>query len=895
MRSCERQNSAKAFTLLKALEPSRRWVGYTVAVVGTVVAVLIRWLVQRTVVGELQSFTTFYPVVFLAALLGGTGPGLLATVLGGFASDFFFVPPIRSFGPVNGAQAVSFMLFILVNLGVSLLGGWFHNRSEALRESESRLRLSQQIAHIGSFEYMVQTGESFRTPEMEMMHGLEPNQFPSTKSAWQALIHPEDRARVTATVDRAFKTFRPEEDEWRVVWPDGSIHWLVGRFRVFPDRAGKPFRFVGVNMDITERKKAADALRKSEERLRAWTVGGAYAEYRMGPDWAELRDVRGHQFIADTDVPTRTWMEQYIPPEEQTQVRAVIDQAMRAKSPIEHEHRIRRADGSIGWALSRVIPVVDAQGNVTEWFGTAQDVTKRKEAEQAVYESEAWFRTMADAIPHLIWSARADGYFMWFNQRCFEYLGLSREQLEGISAWEKVIHPDALPRVVEKWQRSIATGEPFHEEEFPLLGHDGVYRPFLATVMPLKDDEGRVLRWFGTATDISQLRKRERDLARQARLLDLSPTATIVHCPDGTITFWSEGAERLYGWTKAEAMERRIFELLRTEYPEPRQSIIAKLHDGGVWFGELKHSTRDGRRVVVESCWVAELNRQGHVEDFLESNTDITQRKQLQENLEEEVEKRTVEVRETLAELEHMSYSMIHDMRAPLRSMQSFSYILEEEVPACRYPPGSDYLQRIRQSSIRLDRLITGALNYNRLVRKETVTGPIDVGALLHGMIDSYPNLHVRVADISMEFDNLFVVGNESLLTQCFGNILDNAVKFVAPGVRPAVRIWAQEMYRESAADGAGPEVVRIWIEDNGIGIPKESQQKIFRMFQRIHRESEYPGTGIGLAIVRKTIERMQGHLGLESEPGKGSKFWVELPKAIRRQPREHIETVNCL
>ncbi|HZQ48591.1 MAG TPA: ATP-binding protein, partial [Verrucomicrobiae bacterium] len=131
----------------------------------------------------------------------------------------------------------------------------------------------------------------------------------------------------------------------------------------------------------------------------------------------------------------------------------------------------------------------------------------------------------------------------------------------------------------------------------------------------------------------------------------------------------------------------------------------------------------------------------------------------------------------------------------------------------------------------------------------------------------------------AIDFEELTVVGNESLLTQCFGNLLDNAVKFVAPFVRPCIHVWAEEIQgRESG-------IVRIWIEDNGIGIPKGAQEKIFRMFHRRHTEAEYPGTGIGLTIVKKAVERMNGRVGLESEPGKGSKFWIDLPKAVEVTP----------
>jgi len=398
----------------------------------------------------------------------------------------------------------------------------------------------------------------------------------------------------------------------------------------------------------------------------------------------------------------------------------------------------------------------------------------------------------------------------------------------------------------------------------------------------LKNKEGQVMRWFGTHTDVTEARDRERALGRQARLIDLAPAATFVRKQDGTITFWSHGAERLYGWSKTEALGRRTDDLLHTKFPGSLESIVAKLRAGGPWIGELRQDNRDGKQIVVQSYWLAELNGKGEVEELLESNMDITERKRLQEHLEEAVEERTARLRDAIAELEHMSYSMVHDMRAPLRAMQSFAAIVQEDCAELRHGSAADYLQRIRESAQRLDSLITDALNYNQVVSQKLPLKPVDLGELLRGMVRTYPNL--QAAQITLEFGNLVVVGNESLLTQCFGNLLDNAVKFVAQGVKPHVRVWA-----ESSTIDNQP-ATSICIEDNGVGIPREAREKIFRMFQRMHAEGEYPGTGIGLAIVRKAVERMNGCVSIESEPGKGTRFHIELPRPIQTESNAPLQ-----
>lgn len=241
-------------------------------------------------------------------------------------------------------------------------------------------------------------------------------------------------------------------------------------------------------------------------------------------------------------------------------------------------------------------------------------------------------------------------------------------------------------------------------------------------------------------------------------------------------------------------------------------------------------------------------------------------------DLERKVSERTARLQEAMAELEHMSYSIVHDLRAPLRAIQSLGQILVEEAADRLKPEEKEYLQRIRASSSRMDQLIRDVLNYNQMVKSELPIQPVEVEPLLRSIIQSYPQFAPAHADICLDGAFPTVLGNQAGLTQCFSNLLANAVKFVAPGTRPSVRIWAQEVQGKA----------RIWIQDNGIGIPRDAQNKIFRMFQKMHAESEYPGTGMGLAIVRKAVQRMGGQAGLESEPGKGSRFWLELPKAAQ-------------
>lgn len=236
--------------------------------------------------------------------------------------------------------------------------------------------------------------------------------------------------------------------------------------------------------------------------------------------------------------------------------------------------------------------------------------------------------------------------------------------------------------------------------------------------------------------------------------------------------------------------------------------------------------------------------------------------------LESQVRERTASLQEMVNELEHFSYTITHDMRAPLRAIRGFVGTLEELIEHDSNCGVQDCLERISGSAKRMDRLITDALSYSKTVRQELALVPVDAAHLVRGIIASYPHFQPPKAVILIEGGIPLLLANEAGLTQCVSNLLDNAVKFVETGTVPAVVIRA-EINRGMA---------RLWFEDNGIGIPEAFRPRLFQMFQRASKT--YEGTGIGLALVRKVAERMGGRVGMECPPNGGSRFWLEFKLA---------------
>jgi two-component system sensor histidine kinase/response regulator len=219
-------------------------------------------------------------------------------------------------------------------------------------------------------------------------------------------------------------------------------------------------------------------------------------------------------------------------------------------------------------------------------------------------------------------------------------------------------------------------------------------------------------------------------------------------------------------------------------------------------------------------------------------------------------------------ELEAFSYTISHDLRSPLRAMQGYSRALIEDCAPKLAEEEKDYLQRIAKASARMDQLIQDILAYSRVSKTELKTKHTELAPLIQDLMQQYDALRAPRARIEIEGEMHPVVAHEACLAQCFANLLGNAAKFVARGTMPEIRIRTE---RHGSR-------VKIRIIDNGIGIDPAHHSRIFQMFGRIHEEKAYDGTGIGLSIVKKAVERMGGTVGLESTLGQGSCFWIELP-----------------
>lgn len=248
------------------------------------------------------------------------------------------------------------------------------------------------------------------------------------------------------------------------------------------------------------------------------------------------------------------------------------------------------------------------------------------------------------------------------------------------------------------------------------------------------------------------------------------------------------------------------------------------------------------------------------------------QREQLQSyatELEQRVKERTAALEESNADMEAFTYSVSHDLREPVRVLQGFAQILLEDYADQLDSVGQDFTRRILTSAQRMEALLRDLLSYSHLSRTELVLQRINLNSVVTEVLTQLEvQLQERQAVVTVEEPLLGLMGQHTILVQVVTNLLTNAIKFVARGEKPVVRIWTQKR----------GQWVRLWVEDQGIGIEPKHQKRIFQVFERLHGTEVYPGTGSGLAIVRRGVERMGGQVGVESALAQGSRFWIELP-----------------
>lgn len=586
---------------------------------------------------------------------------------------------------------------------------------------------------------------------------------------------------------------------------------------------------------------------------------------------------------------------------------------------LEQEIEIETFDGRRRCVVESAVPLRDEKGGLTGVVSVDVDITRRKQAEAALHQERARIALLHEAAAELLSPSGTEQQVQKIYEKVGGFLGadvfleyatdetlLKRELVVsgGIpdDAQERLKHlqfAEAFCRSIPECKKPVSAYQVQEGSEpalqfmrglgvraysvYPLLIGDRLlgslaFASRKKDVFEAADEEVfRTVshyvavareRWRLTASLEAYARGLEKAVQERTASLEESSarlSGIVETAVDAIITFndraeletVNPAAERMFGYSRDELMGKDVKTLLA----EPSRGSCGGNLDNYLATGQgnllgITHEavgTRKNGETFPMQLTVSEA-RLPNRRFFTGIVRDVTLRKKAEKRLQERSH-----------ELEQLSYSIIHDMRAPLRAMRSFGQMLQEDSAHVLDAESKDYLRRIIESAQRMDQLITDVFNFTAFMREGLPLSRLSPKPLLTSIVESYPEFDPEHADIQVAEHFPDVLANRGGLTQCFSNLLNNAVKFAKPGQKPVVRIWSE------VRDG----LVRLWFEDDGIGIERRHQERIFDMFQKLDARSG--GTGIGLALVRKAVEKMHGSAGLESEPGKGSRFWIEL------------------
>ncbi len=896
-----------------------RLLQYGCAILSVVLATWVR-LSLDPMLGLQYPYATIFFAVLLAAAYGGFHPGLAALILGALSSDYFLIPPRGSFRLQGWQQCFGMGLYLVTGFGIVVLGG-------AMREAKRKL------------EKRVQERTATLALALESLRESQAQVKAIFSSAMDAIISVNEQQRIIMFNASAAKVFGCSEAEAlgqpienfipqlfraahsghlrkfglsgttnRAMGEPGALSALRADGTEFPIDAsishtetdGKRL-FTVILRDVTERNRAEDKLRESEERIRLFIE---YAPVELAMFDRDMRYVhvsrrwRAAYGLGDRDVQGLSHYDVF--PDVPAQWKESHRRGLAGEVLRHEDDSFIRADGSVQRLRWEIRPWRDRTESVGGIVLFTEDITERKQAEEALQEKE-FLLSESQRIAHVgTWIYELSGSLTW-SEETYRIYGVSSETFTpNVESLLNLMLPEDRA-AMQEWIAECAAGKAPADLEFRIVLADGAIRFLNGRGELQHDSEGRPIRLAGTIQDVTQ-RKRAEELLRQSErhyrtLFDSMEegfcTVEVLFDDNNNAVDYrflevNPAFEKQTGMHNARGRRMREFPMPHEEHwfeiygkialtgePARFESVAAHLHRC-----YDVHAFRVGepreRKVAVLFNDITERKRA--LAELAQQSEQLTRSRQeilnFNDELEQRVLRRTAELQASNKELETFTYSVAHDMRAPLRHINGFSRILMEDEAPNLTSSGQNLLQRINAGANRMGLLVDDLLKLAGLSRSGLNLQVSELKSMAEEVVADLA-LDYSGRKIEWKINDLpSVQCDRGLMKQVLHNLLSNAVKYT--GTRP------QAMIEVGHTKESGSSV--FFVRDNGVGFDMKHADKLFGVFQRLHPNDHFEGTGVGLAIVERIVQKHGGRVWAEAEPDRGATFYFTL-EGSKHQP----------
>jgi PAS domain S-box-containing protein len=550
----------------------------------------------------------------------------------------------------------------------------------------------------------------------------------------------------------------------------------------------------------------------------------------------------------------------------------------RAKRRLQTGEPIVGAEVELISKDKKTIPVLysasgikDTDGNVLGEAVFIRDITDLRKTIDKLEASEQRRGFYLESTWQLDWTTNEQGEVTNDVPAWRSYTGQSIQEAKGWG-WLGAIHPEDIERTTEKWQE-VVRSKANYEAEFRVRDKDGHYRWFLSKAVPLLNRDGGIQEWIGTCIDIHEMKQAEKLLQERESLFrgvfESKMTGILFWNAKGDIIDANDTFLEMVGYTKEEVLSGKVRwrDMTPPEYTELDDNGLKEIATSGAMTPiEKEYIRKDGTRIPI---LLGAASLPGTQHDGVAFVLDISEKKQAEHDLEEYREHLEEMVKERTAELEAFSYSVSHDLRAPLRAIDGFSKILFEDHSPNLNAEGNRILNVIQNNTAKMGQLIDDLLKFSRIGRQEITLSGINMKKLARSVFDELSSLESKRL-LTFKMDEMpNSNADRNLIQEVFANLLSNALKFTRPRKEAMIHVGAE----------ASEDECIYYVKDNGVGFNMKYKSKLFQVFQRLHSVSDFEGTGVGLALVKRIIDKHGGRVWAEGELNKGATFYFTLPR----------------